>query len=119
MAEQTAVSYKKSQEIVAEAAKASTAKERVSKACDQFTGTNRNYCYGLKVSEEIQRSGDVSLCSIISDAATKTACEQKASAQANKAILDKALETKDATLCEKLAVQQDKDLCKKIVSGGK
>lgn len=119
IAEQTAASYQKSQQKMAEAAKAGTSQERVALACANLSGANLNYCYGIKVSEEIQKTGDATLCSIIPDAKTKAACKQKAAASANKATLDRAIAAKDPSICDGLALQQDKDLCKKIVTAGK
>lgn len=119
MAEQASASYQKTQQKLADAAKAGTARERVTLACSGLSGANLNYCYGTKVSEEIQKTGDTSLCSVIPDATTQAACVQKASAQSNKALLDRAIAAKDPTLCDGLTLEQDKVLCKKIVAGGK
>lgn len=79
MVQQTAASLKKTQETLAKAASAGTAEARVNAACSAVTGTNKNYCYSVKVSEEIQKGAPATLCSVIPDAATKAACEQKAS----------------------------------------
>ncbi|MFB0965297.1 MAG: hypothetical protein QMC36_06515, partial [Patescibacteria group bacterium] len=79
MVQQTAASLKKTQETLAKAASAGTAEARVNAACSAVTGTNKNYCYSVKVSEEIQKGAPATLCSVIPDSATKAACEQKAS----------------------------------------
>lgn len=117
MAEQTAAAYKKTQASLTQASTAGTAKARVEAACGSLNGVNRNFCYSTKVSEEIAKGETVALCAVIPDAATKSACEQKASAQGNKAILDRAVAAKDPSMCDALALAQDKDLCKKIVAG--
>lgn len=117
MVQETAASLKKTQETLAKAATAGTPEARVNAACSGVSGTNRNYCYSVRVSEEIQKGAPATLCSVIPDAATKSACEQKASGTSNKAILDEAIASKNPAVCDKLSIQQDKDLCKKIVAG--
>lgn len=116
MAAEASEARKKTQETLAKTSSAGTAESRVNQACANLSGTNRNYCYSVKVSEEIQKGAPTNLCSVIPDAQTKTACEQKASGAANKSILDQAIAAKDSGLCDKIALQTDKDLCKKIVA---
>lgn len=119
MVDSTRESFEKAQRELERAANAGSPKERVELACSKLSGKNRDYCFDTKVQEEIAKGADASLCSVIPTPATRSACEQKASATDNKAILDQAIATKDPSKCDKLSGQQDKDLCKKIVAGGK